>query len=313
MTNERWPQLVDAMTSGLLVQVRSEVPGFVVRRTHEQESAGAAGRRAHGAREPSCSLDPAGAGQKLAQHGDPGGVHAVMVPHVPRREDVAMSGDPNVTPRHVAILGGTGRLGRGLATRWARRGIAVVLGSREVDRAESVASRLGAGMRGAGNVAAASAADVVVLAVPWKAHEPLLRTVSSALAGRVVVDCVCPLGFDARGPYAIPVAEGSAAQQAQAIAPQARMVAAFHHVSSSLLLDPSKSRIDGDVLVVGDDAEAAAQAAALASVIPGMRGVIAGDLRDARALEALTASLLSINRRYTAHAGLRVTGLPEPA
>jgi NADPH-dependent F420 reductase len=115
------------------------------------------------------------------------------------------------------------------------------------------------------------------------------------------------VGFDKQGAFALPVEEGSAAQQAAAVLAGSRVVAAFHHVSAVLLLDPSVELMDLDVLVLGEDREATDLVQALAGRIPGMRGVYAGRLRNAHQVEALTANLISINRRYKAHAGFRVT------
>jgi 8-hydroxy-5-deazaflavin:NADPH oxidoreductase len=122
-----------------------------------------------------------------------------------------------------------------------------------------------------------------------------------------VVDCVNPLGFDKQGAYALPVEEGSATQQAAAILTESRVVGAFHNVSAVLLEDEEVERIDTDVLVLGDDREATDLVQALADVVPGMRGMYGGRLRNAHQVEALTANLISINRRYKAHAGVRVT------
>jgi 8-hydroxy-5-deazaflavin:NADPH oxidoreductase len=122
-----------------------------------------------------------------------------------------------------------------------------------------------------------------------------------------VVDCVNPLGFDGKGAYPLDVPEGSAAEQAAALLPESTVVAAFHHVSAVLLLDPSVETVDTDVLVLGDDREATDAIQELVAAIPGMRGIYAGRLRNARQVEALTANLISVNRRYKAHAGLRVT------
>jgi 8-hydroxy-5-deazaflavin:NADPH oxidoreductase len=211
----------------------------------------------------------------------------------------------------VAVLGGTGPQGRGLVRRWAAAGIAVVVGSRAAERAADTASDLadatGGDVRGLGNAAAAAAADVVVLAVPWEGHADLAGSLASALAGKVVVDCVNPLGFDEQGPFALDVADGSAAQQAAALLPESTVVAAFHHVSAALLDDTSVESFDLDVLVLGDDRDATDLVRALADAIPGMRGLYAGRLRNARQVEALTANLIAINRRYRAHAGIRVT------
>lgn len=212
----------------------------------------------------------------------------------------------------VGVLGGTGQQGRGLARRFAAAGLPVVLGSREADRAREAAVGLGgAGLevRGADNPSCARAADVVVVAVPWPGHAPLLRDLRAELGGRIVVDCVNPLGFDERGPHALAVPEGSACEQAQALLPGSRVVGAFHHVSSALLLDEHLERVETDVLVVGDDREATDTVRALADAVPGMRGVYAGRLRNAGQVEALTANLIAVNRRYRTSAGLRVTGV----
>jgi len=209
--------------------------------------------------------------------------------------------------RTVAVLGGTGEQGRGLARRFALAGIPVVLGSRDAARAQAAADDLPGQVRGATNEQAATEADVVVVAVPWDGHRDLLAGLAGALAGKVVVDCVNPLGFDKQGAFALDVEEGSAAQQAAAVLPDSRVVAAFHHVSAVLLLDEAVDTLDTDVMVLGDDREATNLVAALVGTIPGMRGIYAGRLRNARQVEALTANLISINRRFKAHAGLRVT------
>ena len=207
----------------------------------------------------------------------------------------------------VAVLGGTGEQGRGLARRFALGGLRVVLGSRDAGRAAAAAAELPGEVTGADNAGAASAGDIVIVAVPWEGHRELLEALAEPLTGKVVVDCVNPLGFDKQGAFALPVPEGSAAQQAAAVLPGTRVVAAFHHVSAVLLLDESVDTVETDVLVLGDDREATDLVQALAARIPGMRGVYAGRLRNAHQVEALTANLISVNRRYKAHAGLRVT------
>ncbi|HEX3707608.1 MAG TPA: NADPH-dependent F420 reductase [Mycobacteriales bacterium] len=213
----------------------------------------------------------------------------------------------------LAFLGGTGDQGRGLARRFALAGHRVVLGSRQADRAASVAAELAATVTdpslvtGADNETAAAGADVVVVAVPWEGHEALVGALAATLAGRIVIDCVNPMGFDDKGAYSLTVAEGSAAQQAAALLPNSTVVAAFHHVSAMLLLDPEVASVETDVLVLGDDREATDLVQALVDRIAGMRGIYGGRLRNAGQVEALTANLVSINRRYKAHAGLRVT------
>jgi NADPH-dependent F420 reductase len=214
---------------------------------------------------------------------------------------------PDVSGTVVAVLGGTGEQGRGLARRFAVAGLGVVLGSRDAARAAEAAAALPSSVTGSDNASAAEEGDVVVVAVPWAGHRELLAGLAGGLEGKVVVDCVNPLGFDKQGAFALPVQEGSAAEQAQAVLPDSRVVAAFHHVSAVLLLDEQVDTVDTDVLVLGDDREATDLVQALAGVVPGMRGVYGGRLRNAHQVEALTANLISVNRRYKAHAGLRVT------
>lgn len=211
----------------------------------------------------------------------------------------------------IGIIGGTGDQGRGIATRLARAGVSIIIGSRDAARAQSVADELPGATRGADNLACAQECDVAIVAVPWEGHGATVAGLRDALAGKVVIDCVNPLGFDKQGAYALRVDEGSAAQQAAGLLPESRVTAAFHHVSAVLLLDDDVETVDTDVLVLGDDREATDLVQSIASLIPGMRGVYGGRLRNAGQVEALTANLISINRRYKAHAGVRVTDLPE--
>jgi NADPH-dependent F420 reductase len=219
----------------------------------------------------------------------------------------------------VAVLGGTGPQGRGLARRLAAAGVPVVIGSRSAERAADAAARLSAEVpgdlpgdlrgkvRGADNAGAAAAGDVVVVAVPWDGHGELLTSLKAELAGKVVVDCVNPLGFDKQGAFALHVEEGSAAQQAQSILGDSIVVGAFHNVSAVKLEDPGVESVDTDVLVLGDVRDATDLVQDLAGVIPGVRGIYGGRLRNAHQVEALTANLISVNRRYKAHAGVRMT------
>ncbi len=220
---------------------------------------------------------------------------------------------PSVDGLVIGILGGTGDQGRGLARRFALAGHPVIIGSRSRERAhdaaQQIAEETGPNVRGLANAEAAREASVVIAAVPWEGHGDLLSGLTAELAGKIVVDCVNPLGFDQRGAYPLPVAEGSAAQQAAVLLPDSRVVAAFHHVSAVLLLDPEIDTIDLDVLVLGDDRQATDLVQALAARIPGVRGIYAGRLRNCGQIEALTANLVSINRRYKAHAGLRITDI----
>ncbi|GAA3450995.1 NADPH-dependent F420 reductase [Dactylosporangium matsuzakiense] len=228
---------------------------------------------------------------------------------------------PDVSGLSVGILGGTGPQGRGLAYRFARAGQRVLVGSRSAERGEQAAQELRelleSGPQGnqdeasvtGGDNEHASQADIVIVAVPWDGHGATLAALAPHLRGRIVVDCVNPLGFDDKGPYPLRVEEGSAAEQAAALLPESRVCAAFHHVSAVLLADPAVAEVDLDVLVLGDDRDAALHVQALAARIAGMRGVFAGRLRNAGQIEAFTANLIAINKRYKAHAGIRVTDL----
>lgn len=207
----------------------------------------------------------------------------------------------------IGVLGGTGDQGRGLALRLAMSGLPVTLGSRSAERAEAAAAELGHGIAGASNADCAAGSDIVIAAVPWDGHGELLASLREELAGKILVDCVNPLGFDKQGAFVLPVDEGSAAQQAAALLPDSTVVGAFHNVSAVLLLDASLEAVETDVLVLGDVREATDAVQALVDRIPGMRGIYGGRLRNAAQVEAFTANLISINRRYKVHAGIRVT------
>lgn len=214
---------------------------------------------------------------------------------------------PDVSGLVVGVLGGTGPQGKGLAYRLAKAGQKVIIGSRAADRAQAAADELGHGVEGADNAETARRSDVVIVAVPWDGHGKTLESLREELAGKLVVDCVNPLGFDKKGAYALKPEEGSAAEQAAALLPDSRVAAAFHHLSAVLLMDTEIAEIDTDVMVLGEERADVEIVQALAGRIPGMRGVFAGRLRNAHQAESLVANLISVNRRYKAHAGLRVT------
>jgi NADPH-dependent F420 reductase len=218
---------------------------------------------------------------------------------------------PDLKSLTIAVLGGTGPQGRGLARRFAQAGLTVVIGSRTAERGVATGADLaeatGGAVTGTDNHSAAESADLVLVVVPWEGHGELLASLKPALDGKIVVDCVNPLGFDKQGAYALDVEEGSATEQAAAILTGSRVVGAFHNVSAALLEDPEVAAVETDVLVLGDDREATDLVQALADTVPGMRGIYGGRLRNAHQVEALTANLISINRRYKAHAGVRVT------
>jgi NADPH-dependent F420 reductase len=218
----------------------------------------------------------------------------------------------------VGILGGTEPKGRGLAVRLAAAGQRILLGSDDADRAVQIAAEVGAraqsaadsasvSVQGGSNVDVAGAADLVIVAVPYAAHAATLAELAAPLAGKVVVDCVVPMGIDELGAYVLDVEEGSVAQQAAALLPDSSVVGAFHHLSPAVLEDLSRPTLDGDVMVVGDVREATDLVQALAGRLPGARGIYAGLLRNARQVEALTTNLASVDDRYGVHASVRVT------
>ncbi len=214
---------------------------------------------------------------------------------------------------NIAIVGGTGREGKGIAIRWARAGHDVVIGSRDGERASAAALVLGetAGraIAGAANEAAVARAEVVLLAVPYAAHAETLRGLAGALSGRVLIDITVPLVPPKVRVVQLPAGR-SAAEEAQAIVgPSVRVVAGLHHVGAAELADPAH-QFDSDVLVCGDDADAKALAIRLIADL-GLRALDAGPLANAVALESLTPVLLHLNKTYkAAGAGLRITGLP---
>lgn len=213
----------------------------------------------------------------------------------------------------VGVLGGTGKEGSALAGRWALNGYQVIIGSREAEKAIAHAAELnqklgGDYIAGMDNVSAAEAADIVVLSVPYGAHKATLEGVKDKLAGKILVDLTVPLVPPKVRTVHLP--EGKAAAlEAQAIVGDAvKVVSAFHHVSHVKLSDPT-NEIDCDVLVCGDDETAKADVIRLAEAA-GMRGVDAGGLQNAIAVEAMTPVLLAINKKYgNKSSGIRITGI----
>jgi hypothetical protein len=237
---------------------------------------------------------------------------STMTPPVAAPEPVDVSG------LVVGILGGTGPQGRGLGVRLAAAGQRVLLGSRDAERshatAEDVAARastVAAGgvevsVRGGSNSDVAESADLVIVAVPFGGHAATLAGLAAPLTGKIVVDCVVPMAFDKQGAYALPVPEGSVAP-AGGGAPVGLVGRRRVPHLSAVLLEDLAHDLEGDVLVVGDDRQATDAVQALAARLPGMRGIYAGRLRSAGQVEALTVNLVSINRRYQVHAGVRIT------
>lgn len=216
----------------------------------------------------------------------------------------------------IAIIGGTGALGSGLAMRWAAAGYPVLIGSRSPEKAEAAARAIQPGngappVRGCDNVGAARAADVVVIAVPYSNHDAILDELKDAVSGKIVVDAVVPLVPPKVSVVQLPP-QGSAAQAAQArLGDRARMVSAFHNVGAAKLR--AAGAVDCDVLVFGNDRNARDAVIALADAA-GTRGIDGGVLANSVAAEALTAILIGINRRYKVDgAGIRITGLQSGA
>lgn len=214
----------------------------------------------------------------------------------------------------IAVLGGTGKEGGGLAARWAHAGHDIIIGSRTQEKADTAATELNATLnintvRGMTNSEAAAHSDISVLTVPYGAHKPTLEGLREVLNGKILVDVTVPTTFPNLTEAFVPPGL-SAAQEAQAILGETvAVVGAFHHISHTHLKHVDDV-IDCDVLVCGDDADAR-QAAITLVEAAGMQGIDAGVLANAVALEAFTPVLIAINRAYKVKgAGLRITGLP---
>ena len=234
-----------------------------------------------------------------------------------------MSGDPTpaVPARPIAILGGTGPAGTGLALRWARAQESVIIGSRDAQRARDVAAVIrgkvgfGAQVSGMENSAACAAADILMLTVPFDGQAALLKQLKPAITeGSILIDATVPLAaaVGGRASRTLGVWQGSAAQQTAELVPKGvSVVAAFHNLSADLLNgdDP----LDCDVIVCSDDPDAAQLTRGLAAKIPGVRAIDGGKLENARTIEQITALLIGLNIRHKGHAGIRITGLPPEA
>ena len=222
-------------------------------------------------------------------------------------------------PERVSVIGATGEEGFGLAARWARAGVEIVVGSRDAGRADDAAKRLlelvpEGRVSGLENPEAAAASPIVVVTVPFAGQAAIYRSIAERLGeDAVVVDGTVPVAaaVGGRATHTLGVWEGSAAQQAFALLPKGvRMCAAFHTLSASALHDLS-AELEGDVLVCGSKS-AKPMVAALVEAIPRLRFVDAGALENARIIEPITSLLIGINRRYdTDRAGIRITGLPD--
>jgi 8-hydroxy-5-deazaflavin:NADPH oxidoreductase len=227
----------------------------------------------------------------------------------------------NPTTRVIAVIGGTGPAGTGLALRWARAGETVIIGSRDAARAEQTAAairnRVGANAQVSGmeNAAACAATDLLVLTVPFEGQAALLKQLKPAIRpGSVLIDATVPLAASVggRASRTIGVWQGSAAQQAAELVPKGVSVAAaFQNASADVLNGDINGNVDCDVIVCSDDPNATQVAMELAAKIAGVRAIDGGKLENARIVEQITALLVGLNIRHKGHGGIRITGLPE--
>ncbi len=223
--------------------------------------------------------------------------------------------------RPIAILGGTGPAGMGLALRWARAGETIYIGSRTAERAREAAAKIrervgsAAKVTGQLNAEACAASDLLTLTVPFEGQAALLKELKPAFRpNSILIDATVPLAssIGGRASRILGVWQGSAAQQAAELVPKGvSVVAAFHNASADVMNgdDP----VECDVLVCSDDPEAAGIAIELAAKIPGVRGIDAGKLENARTIEQITSLLIALNIRHKGHGGIRITGLPATA
>jgi 8-hydroxy-5-deazaflavin:NADPH oxidoreductase len=223
--------------------------------------------------------------------------------------------------RPIAVLGGTGPAGTGIALRWARVGETIIIGSRDAQRAQEAADKIkekvGNQTRVSGmeNSAACAGADILVLTVPFEGQAALLKQLKPAIrAGSILIDATVALaaGVSGRASRTLGVWQGSCAQQAAELVPKGvSVVAAFHNLSADLL--NGDGTLDCDVIVCSDDANALQLTRSLSAKIPGVRAIDGGKLENARILEQITALLVGLNIRHKGHGGIRITGLPPEA
>ncbi len=223
--------------------------------------------------------------------------------------------------RPIAVIGGTGPAGMGLALRWARAGETIIIGSRDAERAhkaaDAIRQKLGEEARVSGmeNGAACAEADILMLTVPFEGQAALLKHLKQSITpGSILIDTTVPLASSVSGRASriLGVWQGSAAQQAAELVPkEVSVVAAFHNLSAELLY--GDGALDCDVIVCSDDPDASELTRELAAKIPGVRALDGGRLENARTVEQITALLIGLNIRHKGHAGIRITGLPPDA
>ena len=212
----------------------------------------------------------------------------------------------------IGFIGGTGEEGMGLAYRLALAGYECIIGSRAVEKAEASVAELkekdGAlPITGATNADAVAAADLVIVTTPYAAQADTLPPLAAVAAGKIVISTVVPMAFAEGRASLLPVPEGSAAEQEQALLPNSTVVAAFQNLSARKLLRGGP--LEADVVVCADDGDARKQVMALAQAIEGVRGVDGGALANSQMVEGITVLLVSINRAYKTQAGIRIAGI----
>ena len=214
----------------------------------------------------------------------------------------------------IGVIGGTGPQGKGLAYRFALHGHELLIGSRAPDRAIEAAHEIaarspGLNVRGVANGEAAREGEMIILSIPYEGQTAALPAYAAAVSGKTVVVTDVPLAFEGGQPVMLAVPEGSAAEQVQALLPEAKVVGAFQNLGAAKLWRADEA-LDQDVIVCGDDADAKRTVMALAGEIRGARAVDGGPLAFARYVEGITVLLIGINRRYKAMTGVRIVGLP---
>ena len=212
----------------------------------------------------------------------------------------------------IGVIGGTGPEGRGLATRFALAGECVFIGSRNSQKGQEVAEEIsessGNLIQGGNNEEAAQKGDVIIISVPYEGHVNILSKLEAFLKNKIVINVVAPLVFGKNFISSITVEEGSAAEQAQLLLPDSKVVGAFHNISAQDLLR-FQEKVSCDVIVCSDFLDSKKYVMQLAEKIDGVRGVDGGILANSKYVEQLTALLLNINKTYKSHSSIKITGI----
>jgi NADPH-dependent F420 reductase len=212
----------------------------------------------------------------------------------------------------IGFIGGTGPEGRGLAARFARAGMSVIIGSRSAERGEEAAQdvreRAGGSVSGADNTKTATDADILVITLPYAAQADTLVNLRNEINGKIVVSTVVPMQFAGGKVSMLELADGSAAEEAQRLLPEARVVGAFQNLAARKLFDVDHE-LEGDVIVCSDDREALREVIWLVEQVPGLRGVNGGPLASSRYVEGITTLLVHINRNYKTESHVRILGV----